>query len=336
MADCSDNQFGEDTPASAMNEISELSRCRRIQTPLGVATLLLFAGCSTMERGVIALLYRKTSWPEAQIKRNVSYIREVESGTKHCLDLFLPNGTNWPVLVFVPGGGWTTGDKGLRVGGADVYGNIGRFFAVHGIGVAVVNYRLQPVVDWRGQVEDVARATSWVAAHVGEYGVNPDRIFLAGHSAGAQLICDLALNPSYLAQSGLPSNSIAGVVAVSGAGLDLSDQKTYSLGASFSYYEERFNRSASNPNWQHEASPIHYVQADAPPFLILYGGREKPALKRQSHLLHEALSSHGVPNQIIEVPRQSHGMMVLTLSRDDKKSGPAILSFIEKTSDRRK
>jgi acetyl esterase/lipase len=300
-----------------------------VRSLFSFAAVLWLTGCSTVERAGLGLLYRKASLPEAQVVRDVSYVEGGEPGPKHCLDLFLPKGTKWPVLIFVPGGGWTTGDKGLRVGGADVYGNIGRFFAKQGIGVAVVNYRLQPTTDWRGQVEDVARATSWVGAHISEYGGDSGRIFLSGHSAGAQLICHVALAPRNLSQPRMPLNAIGGVIAVSGAGLDMADQKTYSLGASLAYYEQRFNRAGTNRNWQKEASPLNFAHADAPPFLILYGGWEKAALKRQSHLLHDALRDVGVPSRIITVPRQTHEMMVLTLSRGGKQSGPAMVEFIK-------
>src|SRR5439155_21038348 len=59
------------------------------------------------------------------IHRDICY-REGSADEKHRLDLFLPHGTNWPILIFIHGGGLTSGDKALRVSGADVYGNIGR------------------------------------------------------------------------------------------------------------------------------------------------------------------------------------------------------------------
>ena len=316
-----------EVPSRKMKEIFSSISPHAMGVFFALPALLAMAGCSTVEHVGIALLYRRAALPEAQVVRDIPYNSSEETGTKHRLDLFRPTGTNWPVLIFVPGGGWTTGDKALRVGGADVYGNIGRFFAARGIGVAVVNYGLQPATDWRGQVKDVAQATSWVGVHIAEYGGDASRIFLSGHSAGAQLICHLALDARNLSQQSVPSNAIAGVIAVSGAGLDLADQETYSLGASLPYYEQRFNRSATNANWQQEASPIKYARAGAPPFLVLYGGRETMALKRQSILLHAALRAKA-RSQILEVPHQSHGMMVLTLSRDGKKSASAMLDFM--------
>ena len=79
---------------------------------------------------------------------------------KHRLDLYLPVGEGWPMVVFVHGGGWRTGDKNLRVGGADIYANIGRYLARRGIGAAVINYRLLPNVDVWEQFGDVAQAAA--------------------------------------------------------------------------------------------------------------------------------------------------------------------------------
>jgi arylformamidase len=190
--------------------------------------------------------------------------------------------------------------------------------------VAVINYRLQPAVNWHEQVKDVAAATDWVHAHIAEYGGNANRIFLGGHSAGAQLACRVAL---------LSPSIISGVISVSGAGLDLADQKTYDLGASPSYYAARFGDQGPHEVWEREASPITYITSNTPPFLILYAGGETKALQRQSQRLQEVLESEKIPNLLVVVPGQSHARMVLTMSRSDRTSADAILDFILKNSE---
>ena len=296
---------------------------------LGVS--LLFTGCAVVEHVGVALLYMKAALPDAQVKYDVPYV-EHSLLPKQRLDLFLPKGTNWPVFIFVHGGNWDAGDKGLRVGGADVYGNIGRFYAARGIGVAVINYRLQPTVNWREQVKDVAAATAWIHAHIAEYGGSPHRIFLGGHSAGAQLACHVALDPKPLAEYGLFPAVICGMISVSGAGMDLADQKTYDLGAKQAYYAARFGSKDPREIWQQEASPVTYVTSNAPAFLILYAAGESKALQRQSQRLREVLEKEHVSNRLVVVPGQSHERMVLTLSRPDKTSADAILGFIYETA----
>ena len=293
------------------------------------ALLHLAEGCAVVRRAGIAVLYKRADLPAQQVLENQAYVTGGSAdASKHRLNLFIPKGTNWPVLIFVHGGGWDEGDKNLRVGGADVYGNIGRYFALHGVAVAVINYRLQPQVKWREQVQDVAAATAWTRAHIPSYGGDSRRIFLMGHSAGAQLAAHVALNPAPLAALGISSNIICGVVSVSGAGMDLSDAKTYELGQKLPFYEQKFG-TGEGAEWKRDASPITYASPGDPPFLILYAGGENKSLKRQSRLLHEALTSHRVGSHLIEIPRQSHSIIVLSLSRDDKGASPAILKFIE-------
>jgi len=112
--------------------------------------------------------------------------------------------------------------------------------------------------------------------------------------------------------------------------LDLTDQKTYDLGEDVHYYEKRFRGNDPTEEWKKLASPVYFVNRNAPPFLILYAGGEKKGLQRQAQRLKEALDKQEVENQLTVVPGESHTRIVLTLSRPDKTSGPAILKFIEK------
>ena len=287
--------------------------------------LTMFGGCSVVQRVGMTVLYTKAALPETQITRDIGYMPGSTS-PKHRLDLFQPASRHWPVMIFVHGGSWTKGDKALRAGGEDVYGNIGRFYASHGIGVAVISYRLQPEVSWRQQVSDVADAVAWVKNHVGSCGGDPSRIFLAGHSAGGHLASFVALNRGVAARHGVPR--VAGVICVSGAGLDMSDTETYRLGAGVSFYAKRFAEAGANPDWQRAASPVTYAGKGAPPFLIMYAQGETAALRRQGGHFHDILDSKGVRNRLVVVPGESHARIVLTLSRADKTAGPAILDFI--------
>ena len=134
--------------------------------------------------------------------------------------------------MFVHGGNWDSGDKNYRPGGADVYANIDRFDAARGLGVAGDNSRLQPAVTGPLQVDDVRVAMAWVRGNIERSGGQPDRIFLMGHSAGAHLASLAALTTA--------DSGIRGVIAVSGATLDLADEQTYQLGADREYYRTRF------------------------------------------------------------------------------------------------
>ena len=282
-------------------------------------------GCSLATRAGVALLYEKADLPAAQIVRDICYTAVQPCDTpKHTLDLYRPAATGWPVIVFVHGGNWDSGDKNYRAGGADVYANIGRFYAARGIGVAVINYRLQPNVAWPAQVDDVRAAVAWVRGNIERFGGQPGRIFLMGHSAGAHLASLAALTTA--------DSGVRGVVAVSGAALDLSDEQTYQLGADRDYYRARFLGDDRGDEWKRRASPARFANAKAPTFLILYATGDTKALQRQSQVLHDALTKAGASSQLVPVQGESHSRIVLALSRPDKTAAPAILKFVEASS----
>lgn len=294
-----------------------------------LSAAIMVAGCAVVERAGMAVLYEKSALPETQIQRDIPYGPDA----RHRLDLFLPSGKpGWPTAIFIHGGSWNSGDKNLKVGGADVYGNIGRYLAAQGIGVAVINYRLQPSAGWRDQVADAARATAWIHQHIAARGGSAGRLFLFGHSAGAQLAAYTGLDPLALSTAGVPQAALRGVIAVSGAGLDLMDAGTYALGHSPDYYRSIIDPAKANENWQRDGSAVTHIKADSPPFLVMIGGREEKPMRRQSVRLHDALTAQGVPSTYLDVPGQTHGRMVLTLSRPDKLAGPAVVDFVRRNS----
>lgn len=287
-----------------------------------VAIGLLTSGCSLATRAGVALLYREAELPASQIVQDICYSPSGPSEPcdtpRHTLDLYKPSGQRWPLIIFVHGGNWDSGDKKLKAGGADVYANIGRFYAGRGIGVAVINYRLQPSVTWSAQIDDVRSAVSWAKDHVGRYGGDAERIFLMGHSAGAHLVSLSALSQDL---------GVRGVIAVSGAALDLADERTYQLGADREYYEQRF-KGDGRDGWQQRASPASFASASSPPFLILYATGESKGLQRQSQVLQDTLTRAGAISTMLPIKGESHTRMVLVLSRADKAAAPAIVEFV--------
>ncbi len=304
-------------------------RLLTVRLPIVVALALATSACTAVAYRIgVPLFYRRAELPAAQIVRDLPYrAGPAADPEKHLLDLFVPARPGWPVLVFVHGGGWTSGDKGLRAGGADIYGNVGRFYAGHGIGVAVISYRLQPKVAWPEQLADVAHAVAWVHANVPRWGGDPNRIVLSGHSAGAQFAARVTLDPAPLAALGVPRSAIKGFVSVSGAGLDLTDAESWRLGQPRGYYETRFRNGDRTDGWMRDASPVRFIDRHSPPGLVIWAEGDPADLRRQGEVLATALRAAGVPSTTVVVPGSSHTRILLTLSRDDTVSAQAILRF---------
>lgn len=293
----------------------------------GFLAAIFLTGCSPVVSVGLKILYRDAPLPESQITRDICYAPNGDcNGSRRQLDFYKPEGHGWPVLIFVHGGGWNSGDKSLKVNKADVYANVGRFYAARGFGVAVINYGLQPTVTWDQQVADVEAAIQWARSNAANLGGKSDQIFLMGHSAGAYLVSLAALRLSQNEKTPY----LRGVMAISGAALDLTDQKTYEMGERIEYYEQRFKGADTTRQWQKTASPVSYATKNTPPFLIVYGGSEKVTLQRQSLLLNNVLSEKGAPSQVLKVPGQRHSWMALIITRADKQVVPEILSFIER------
>ena len=136
-------------------------------------------------RLVIPLLLAFAAGLRAQdVKRDVPYADK--AGERQVLDVYAPTGAKGlPVVFWIHGGGWQTGDKKEVQVKPQAFTDKGFVFVS-------TNYRLLPAVDMRTIVRDVAKAVGWTHAHVAAYGGDPKRLFVMGHSAGAQLAALLA------------------------------------------------------------------------------------------------------------------------------------------------
>ena len=114
-----------------------------------------------------------------------------------------------PVMLFWYGGSWKHGDK-------DYYQFVGTSLARRGFVAILPDYRLAPDHAFPAFVEDAASAVRWARDHAEEYGGDPNRIYISGHSAGGHIALMLALDPQYLRAVGLAPSDIAGVASLAG------------------------------------------------------------------------------------------------------------------------
>lgn len=118
------------------------------------------------------------------------------------LDLYLPDGENFPTFVYFHGGGLEKGDKAKAA-------RVGVFLAERGIAYATANYRMYPDAHYPDFILDAASAVAWVKEHIAEHG-GGQRIYVGGSSAGGYLSMMLCFDPSYLARHGLAPCDLAG------------------------------------------------------------------------------------------------------------------------------
>src|SRR6516225_5176399 len=147
------------------------------------------------------------------VKRNIPYANPAHE--RQVLDVYAPpNAKNLPVVFWIHGGGWQTGDK------ASVQLKP-QAFTEKGFVFVSTNYRLLPSVDMATIVRDIAKSIRWVHDHIGEYGGDPKRLLVMGHSAGAQLAALVCTDDRYLKDEGLSLAIIKGCVPVDGDTFDV-------------------------------------------------------------------------------------------------------------------
>ena len=174
---------------------------------------------------------------------------------KNLLDLYAPRrGGLWPMLVFVHGGGWDSGDR-------REYGFVGRALAALGFLVACADYRVFPEVVYPAFVEDLAVAAKWLVAHAAEYGGDRRRLVLVGHSAGAYNAVAFALQPGRYGAPAL-AGRIKAVVGLSGPYDFYPFDVKQSIDA-FGQYPEPLT-----------TQPINLVTPGAPPMFLGHGVKD--------------------------------------------------------------
>lgn len=238
------------------------------------------------------------------------------------LDVYHVEGkTNLPVMVFIHGGGWQKGSK-------EAVANVARALAEKNIVTVVINYRLSPSHDHPDQVMDAARAFAWTYNNIKDYGGDPGRIFVGGHSAGAHLAALLVLDPSYLKKFNVPDGTIYGSVLVSGVYWLAFGSRPWSVPREsplMKMIEPTFGNTVESLV---EASPMAFKRPDVSPMLIMVGGNEKGLLPVQAGEFYRAMLKEGAPVQYFTVPGRNHQTMVSGIGRKDDPCTKKIVEFI--------
>lgn len=271
---------------------------------------------------VMALL----SQAQAQdVKRDLPY----GDHERQVLDLYSPPDANdCPVVFWIHGGGWQTGDK------ADVQQKP-KVFTEMGFVFVSTNYRLLPAVDMETIVRDIARSIRWVHDHIAEYGGDPDRLLIMGHSAGAQLAALVCTDHRLLEAEGLSLSIVKGCVPVDGdtfdipAIIEMAETRRRVHGQPQATFGHR-QKFGDDPAKHLDFSAVTHVEADKniPPFLILYVA-EQPDNAAQAQRFASVLGKAGVPATAFGARETSHSRINADLGLPDDPSTTALFSFVE-------
>lgn len=272
------------------------------------------------------LLLSEPATPE--VKRNLPYAQPAHA--RQVLDVYAPkNAKNLPVVLWIHGGGWQTGDKS----------SVGRkphLFVSRGFVFVATNYRLLPDVDMATIVRDIARSVRWVHAHIAEYGGDPNRLFIMGHSAGAQLAALICTDARYLKAEGVSPAILKGCVPVDGDTYDVpaiietaeTRRRVHGLPQAKFGHREKFG---NDPARHRDFSAVTHVARNKaiPPFLILYVANH-PDTGAQAQRLGNVLNEAAISATVFGARDTDHGKINDNLGLPDDPSTRALLDFVGK------
>jgi acetyl esterase/lipase len=261
-----------------------------------------------------------------EVKQDIPYTEKATQ--RQVLDVYSPaSARQLPVVFWIHGGGWQTGDKKevqLKP----------KAFTDKGFVFVSTEYRLLPAVEMGTIVRDIARAIRWVHDHIGEYGGDPNQLFVMGHSAGAQLAALICTDDRYLKAEKLSLEAIKGCVPVDGDTFDVpaiietaeTRRRVHGLPQAKYGHREKFG---NDPAKHKDFSAVTHVAKGKhiPPFLILHVA-EHPDNSAQAQRLGAALKDAGIPVTIFAAKETSHNRINADLGLPEDPSTKALFEFM--------
>lgn len=279
----------------------------------------------------VAVLQAQTvpDLPGVRIERNVPYVEK--GNERQMLDIYAPEGAkNLPVMFWIHGGGWQTGDKG------DVALKP-KLFTGQSFVFVSTNYRLLPGVDMDTLIRDVARSIGWVHQNIAAHGGDPKRILVGGHSAGAQLAAILCTDERYLKEQGVTFDDLKGCIPVDGDTYDIPKiimtaefrQALYGGRMPTSGHRQKFG---NDPMKHLDFSAVTHVAKGKgiPPFLLLYFPGN-PETRAQAERLGEVLRAAEIPATLFGKPDSNHSRLNNDLGQPGDRATEALHRFLDET-----
>ena len=267
----------------------------------------------------------------AVAQKRIADIPYVEGGHKRqVLDIYTPEPlaeNSLPVMFWIHGGGWQVGDKSDVALKPEALTERGFVFVS-------TNYRLLPEVEMDELIGDVAKSLAWVHRNIAKYGGDPNRIFVGGHSAGAQLAALICIDDRYLKKEGVSFEVLKGCVPVDGDTYDIPKiimtaelrQALYG-GKMFTFgHRQKFG---NDPEKHVDFSAVTHVAKDKgiPPFLILYFPGN-PETRAQAAQLESVLKAADISARSFGKRDSNHSRLNDDLGKPDDPATQELYKFL--------
>jgi acetyl esterase len=260
-------------------------------------------------------------------KRGVDVTAGIAYGLhpRQVIDIYQPRRTAHtlsPALLFVHGGAFVDGSPNRS---DEIYANVLHCFARHGIVGANIGYRLAPEARYPEATYDIAAAVAWVQKNAQAYGIDRDRLFLMGHSAGGAHVGSYAYDKRMRPPSG---TGLAGLIIVSGRVRADALPENPNAHKVEAYY-------GSDASRYDNFSPVSHVDSDSPPTLVAWSEFENPLIDVYcAELVYRlALAKRRSP-PAVWLPKHNHTSSIAHLNTNETALEAAICSFISARADR--
>jgi acetyl esterase/lipase len=237
----------------------------------------------------------------ARVRREYSGRLDLAYGEtpRERLDLFLAADPKAPTLAFIHGGYWQMNDK-------ESFAFFAEGLLPLGINLAVIEYTLAPAARLDRIVAEVRRAGRWLAEHLADYGADPSRLCVSGHSAGG-----------HLTAMSIPLPEVRGAIAISG----IYDLEPIRL----NYLNEKLGLDTAEAE---RNSPVRHLPATAGELVVAYGTRELPELCRQSIEYARTWTERGLSGRLLPVDGADHFTILDALARPEGALTRALLAML--------
>lgn len=265
-----------------------------------------------------------------ELKSDIPY---VEAGhERQVLDIYTPKETtekNLPVMFWIHGGAWAAGDKSEVALKPKVLTDRGFVFVS-------TNYRLLPHVEMDVLIRDIAKSIGWVHRNIAEYGGDPNRIFVGGHSAGAQLAALICIDERYLKEESVSFDVLKGCFPVDGDTYDIpkiiltAEYRHYLYGGGLPSFGHR-QKFGNDPKKHVDFSAVTHVAKGKgiPPFLIFYF-TGNPNTNVQAHRLGKVLSKAEIPVKVYGKRDSNHNRLNNDLGLPDDPATKELYQFLDR------
>ena len=238
--------------------------------------------------------------------------------TRHRLDIHHPPSrpTMAPGLIFVHGGAFVQGDRNKT---PQIYSNVLQCFARRGVVGVNIGYRLADAARYPGASVDVGAAVAWVRDNADDLGVDPQRLFLMGHSAGGAHAASYALNRALQPSAG---PGLAGLIVVSGRVRADTEKDNPNAAKVIAYY-------GPSPEVHEAASAVSHVTSDSLPVLVAWAEFENPLIDLHSaELVHALARARRRSPPVVWLRGHNHTSSIAHLGTTEQLLEDAVCDFI--------